>query len=71
MVTKSFEYNKTFSEKPTEQNNEAWDNLFPPHGGFFHDGTLAPQGASLAVYHQLHCLVSINLPYLSGDILER
>jgi len=60
-VTRSFEYNRTFSEAPSPETDAAWMSIFPPHGGFFHDKTVAPSGASLAVYHQLHCLVSIQM----------
>lgn len=57
-ITTSLVYNRTFAESPTPENDAAWDSLFPPHGGFFHDKTIAEEGASLAAYHQLHCLVS-------------
>jgi hypothetical protein len=65
-VTNSFQYNRTFSEAPSPETDAAWMSIFPPHGGFFHDKTVASDGASLAVYHQLHCLVSIpNIPFHS------
>ena len=54
---KSFVYNRTFAESTSTETDAAWESIFPPHGGFFHHQTLAPVGGSLAVYHQLHCLV--------------
>ncbi|KAF7536561.1 hypothetical protein G7054_g4416 [Neopestalotiopsis clavispora] len=59
----SFEFNSTFAEAPSVKSNAAWEAVFPPHGGFFHDPVLAPHGASLAVYHQLHCVDSIRMAY--------
>ena len=55
---KSFVYNRTFAEAPSNETDRAWEDIFPPHGGFFHNPSIAPEGASLAVYHQLHCVVS-------------
>ena len=55
---RNFVYNHTFSEAPSQKTDAAWESIFPPHGGFFHHTEIAPDGASLAVYHQLHCLVS-------------
>ena len=63
MITKEFTYNRSFAEAPTPENDALWESIFPPHGGFFHDKTVTKYGASLAAYHQLHCLVS--LPYFS------
>ena len=56
-VAKSFIYNRTFAEAPSALSDAAWESIFPPHGGFFHDASIASEGARLAVYHQLHCLV--------------
>ncbi|KAF2176822.1 hypothetical protein K469DRAFT_605627, partial [Zopfia rhizophila CBS 207.26] len=58
-----FEYNRTFSEAPSPETDAAWTSIFPPHGGFFHDKNVAADGASLAVYHQLHCLDAIRHAY--------
>jgi hypothetical protein len=60
---KSFEYNRTFSDLPSPETDAAWMSIFPPHGGFFHDKSIAENGASLAVYHQLHCLDAIRHSY--------
>lgn len=49
-------YNYTFADTPSHETDQAWGALFPPHNGFFHDAEIAPLGASLSVYHQLHCL---------------
>ena len=49
-------YNYTFAATPSHETDQAWGALFPPHNGFFHDAEIAPLGASLSVYHQLHCL---------------
>jgi hypothetical protein len=53
------EFNQTYSERPSPETNAAWTAIFPPRGGFFKDSEIAPTGASLAVYHQLHCLVRL------------
>ncbi|KAF2707640.1 hypothetical protein K504DRAFT_383253, partial [Pleomassaria siparia CBS 279.74] len=58
-----FDYNHTFAEKPGHASDAAWESIFPPHGGFFHDEKMAPTGASLAAYHQLHCLDGIRHAY--------
>ena len=52
----TFEYNRTFGERPSEEVDAAWDSLFPAHGGFFQHATIAPKRSALAVFHQLHCL---------------
>ncbi|OCL07610.1 hypothetical protein AOQ84DRAFT_408592, partial [Glonium stellatum] len=59
----SFSYNRTFAEAPSPETDAAWESIFPPHGGFFNDKEMAPTGASLAVYHQLHCLDGIRHAY--------
>lgn len=56
-IETSFQYNRTFAEAPSNETNQAWETIFPPRGGFFRSPTVK-DGGSLAVYHQLHCLVS-------------
>jgi hypothetical protein len=53
-----FKYNKTFAEAPSPATNQAWDEIFPTHGGFFVHPSLAPKRSAFAVFHQLHCLVN-------------
>lgn len=60
-----YQYNSTYSSPPSSDSNEAWAALFPEGQGWFQHPDLAPDGAVLAVYHQLHCLVG------SLRILER
>ncbi|KAI0197961.1 hypothetical protein F4808DRAFT_437230 [Astrocystis sublimbata] len=63
VATGSFIYNQSFAEAPSAETNKLWESIFPPHGGFFHDPVIAPYGASLAVYHQLHCVDAIRQAY--------
>jgi hypothetical protein len=51
-------------EPLSPRTDPAWESVFPPHGGFFHHPILAPNGGSLAVYHQLHCPVSVPSSYI-------
>jgi len=53
-----FKYERLFGEKPSNDSNSAWDELFPKRGGFFSHPKIAPQRSAYAVFHQLHCLVS-------------
>lgn len=69
----TFSYNHTFAARPSLESNSAWESIFPPHGGFFSDTKLAPHGASLAVYHQLHCVVRSHLlgyPYSLTGVFQ-
>ncbi|PVH96580.1 hypothetical protein DM02DRAFT_617124 [Periconia macrospinosa] len=59
----AFTYNRTYAERPSPETDAAWESIFPPKGGFFSDSIIAPTGASLAVYHQLHCLDGIRHAY--------
>jgi len=61
----TFQYNRTFGDRPNKQTNQAWDSLFPKQGGYFRHPGIASKRSALAVFHQLHCLVSIN-PFSSG-----
>jgi hypothetical protein len=56
-INKTFSYNRTFAEVPSHETDEAWESLFPPHGGFFNVTELGSQRSTLSVFHQLHCLV--------------
>jgi hypothetical protein len=54
--SKVFAFDRTFGEV-SEEANEVWEEMFPPHGGFFNHPTIAPQRSTFSVFHQLHCLV--------------
>lgn len=62
----TFEYDRIYAEVPTNESNAAWKEIFPARGGFFQHPQLAPGGSGLAVFHQLHCLVSINLSFFTS-----
>ncbi|KAG9235074.1 hypothetical protein BJ875DRAFT_399930 [Amylocarpus encephaloides] len=62
-VTQTFYYNRSFSYPPSEHTKSAWNELFPPEGGFFTHPTIAPTRSALAVFHQLHCTNGIWLAY--------
>jgi hypothetical protein len=51
-------FNKTFPQRPNEESNAAWASLFPETLGFVQHPELAPNVAGIAVFHELHCLVS-------------
>ncbi|KAH6462424.1 hypothetical protein HBI57_065700 [Parastagonospora nodorum] len=68
---KFLELNEAYAERPSPATDAAWEAIFPPHGGFFKDSEIAPTGASLAVYHQLHCLDAIrNAYYVLFDAVQ-
>ena len=56
-----FTYNRTFSNPPSVETNQAWTDLFPARGGFFTHPTLAPDLSVVAVFHQLHCIVGSSM----------
>lgn len=65
-VTNNFRYSRIFAEIPSNQTDEAWKHLFPPHGGFFTHPAAPHQRSTLSVFHQLHCLVRLNIvPFLN------
>lgn len=72
------EYNRTFSHRPSEMSNAAWETMFPGRSlllskcfrllnshldgdGFVRDLTISPKVSTLSVFHQLHCLVSVEM----------
>ena len=63
-----FRYNRTFGSAPSDLTDRAWDALFPEQGGFFKHPTIAPQRSAFAVFHQLHCLVSISVVFSSMQV---
>ncbi|KAF4630648.1 hypothetical protein G7Y89_g7488 [Cudoniella acicularis] len=77
-----FNYNRTFGEAPSNQTDEAWQNIFPPKNGFFDNATTDNRRGAFAFYHQLHCLHALQIGYyeavsaanegrrLSEDFLE-
>ena len=56
-----FTYNRTFTNPPSDVTNQAWADLFPARGGFLVHPTLAPNLSVVAVFHQLHCIVCIDI----------
>ena len=58
LVSTIFRYNRDFSYPPSNNTNAAWDSLFPKNGGFFSHPPEVQERSTLAVFHQLHCLVS-------------
>ncbi|CRG89604.1 hypothetical protein PISL3812_06642 [Talaromyces islandicus] len=67
-------WNGTFAHiDPSKDNyDDAWKLLYPGHtllGGIVQHPRLAPETASLAVYHQLHCIVSLKPAHLVMDAL--
>ena len=56
-VEQVWEHNLTFSSEPTPQSEAAWASIIPIGRGFIHQPELAPFVSSIAVFHQLHCLV--------------
>ncbi|KAF7903118.1 hypothetical protein EAE99_012144 [Botrytis elliptica] len=61
--SKTFVYNQTYGEKPSNQTDAAWESLFPSQGGYFQHPTLAPHRSALSVFHQLHCLNGLRNTY--------
>lgn len=59
----TFEYQKVFTLGDSNETREQWHALFPAGGGFVKHPTVSPDMASLAVYHQLHCLNHIRVSY--------
>jgi len=59
LVPYTFEYNRTYAERPSQEVDDAWADIFPVHGGFFQHPTIAPQRSAIAAFHQLHCLNEI------------
>ena len=53
----TFRYNRTFSSAPSPVTDEAWEQLFPAHHGFFSHPTIAPARSAFSAFHELHCLV--------------
>ena len=65
-----FEMKPVFGDKPSKESNAAWGELFPVRGGFFNHPTIAPKRSAYAVFHQLHCLVSVWTPHLRKIVLS-
>jgi hypothetical protein len=66
-ITTKFVYDRDFSYPPSNSTNAAWQNLFPARGGFFTHAPEIPQRSTLSVFHQLHCLVSNHLHFVSDS----
>lgn len=52
-------FNRSYSQRSSVESDALWDSLFPEKKGFVQHPELAPNVASIAVFHELHCLVSI------------
>jgi hypothetical protein len=52
-------FNGSFPQRSNEMSNMMWDSLFPKKLGFVQHPELAPNIAGIAVFHELHCLVSL------------
>lgn len=53
------QFNKTFPQRPNNESDAAWSDLFPEKLGFVQHPKLAQNVAGIAVFHELHCLVSV------------
>jgi len=54
--------NRTYLEKPSPENAKIWEALYPDdHHGVFRWPDQGSQRAGFAGFHQLHCVVSLNL----------
>lgn len=54
-----WEHNLTFTQKPDAESEAVWSSIIPVGRGFIHHPQLAPFVSNIAVFHQLHCLVSL------------
>ncbi|MCJ1409837.1 hypothetical protein MMC19_003920 [Ptychographa xylographoides] len=61
-VPQTFVFNRTFADPPSQATEEAWNEMFPQHGGYFSHPTIAPERSTLSVFHQLHCVVRPSPP---------
>jgi len=61
--SKFFTYNRTFSEPPSYDSDQAWNSVFPSNGTFFVHPVVAPTIAVYSAFHQLHCLNGIRHGY--------
>lgn len=54
----TWEHNLTFTQEPSPESEAAWASIIPSGRGFVHHAQLAPFISNIALYHELHCLVS-------------
>lgn len=59
-VLTTWEHNLTFTQRPSPESEAAWGSIIPIGRGFVHHAKVAPFISNIAVFHQLHCLVSYN-----------
>jgi hypothetical protein len=52
-------FNGSYPQRSSVESDALWDSLFPEKKGFVQHPELAPNVANIAVFHELHCLVSI------------
>ncbi|CAI6333160.1 unnamed protein product [Periconia digitata] len=62
-ATRMFNFNRTFSQAPSNATDEAWKSIFPRDGVFFKLPPTIPDRSTISVFHQLHCLDSIRHSY--------
>jgi hypothetical protein len=60
-IQTQWQHNLTFTRKPDAESEAAWSSIIPTGRGFIHHPQLAPFVSNIAVFHQLHCLVSISI----------
>jgi hypothetical protein len=62
MAHHTFTYNDSFPQPPSADNihyDQPWRTLFPTHGPYFNKSATEPERWTFAVFHQLHCVVSL------------
>jgi len=61
----------SFVGNPNTSQKKAWESLIPESGGFMKHPSLAPKRSVFAIFHQLHCLVSVLISPLSSFLAYR
>lgn len=56
----TWQHNLTFTQSPSPESEAAWNSIIPVGRGFVHHDQLAPFVSNIAVFHQLHCMVSLS-----------
>jgi hypothetical protein len=58
-VLTKWHHNLTFTQKPDKNSEAAWGSLIPVGRGFITHPHIAAETSNIAVFHQIHCLVSL------------
>jgi hypothetical protein len=58
-VLTKWHHNLTFTQKPDKSSEAAWGSIIPVGRGFITHPHLSPEPSNIAVFHQIHCLVSL------------